>query len=433
MGKNPAAAKAAKKPGARTLEGVNAMPAPTWGWLKISDTRVKVPELAVAGRDAVSVETDEPEVLMYDEHAFDRALEEASHRYEDRRRASAPGDAAHKAQLEAGEVGPLDVPALSRYQEGAIRLEEDLTVEEAFQGGLGHEAGKYLREIAGEPVVIDVARGTSAAVTVRVDGEDGAAAAAAIDVVVGQNASLDLVIALDSPEGGQGLTGWSLNVAALEGARVGITCVQTLDDGYLSLDDTGLLLDERARVDVRHMVLGAGSSYTGLGGDLRGDDSKATISLSYLGAREQVRDFNYTLRHCGRRTECDIQANGVLAGQSKKTLRGTIDLVHGCKGSQGSERETVLLADERVDNKTVPVILCDEDDVMGNHGATIGHVRPEQLLYLGCRGLSKEDAEALFLRAKLEDAALSAPDERIRAGVVRLGNELVDDFEEGIL
>ena len=54
----------------------------------------------------------------------------------------------------------------------------------------------------------------------------------------------------------------------------------------------------------------------------------------------------------------------------------------------------------------------------------------EQLFYLACRGLDQEAAENLFIRAKLEDAALSAPDERIRAGVVRLGNKLVDDFEE---
>ena len=68
-----------------------------------------------------------------------------------------------------------------------------------------------------------------------------------------------------------------------------------------------------------------------------------------------------------------------------------------------------------------PTILCDEDDVAGNHGATIGHVRPEQLFYLESRGVSSEDAEALFIRAKLEDAALSAPDERIRAAILRLG------------
>ena len=90
-------------------------------------------------------------------------------------------------------------------------------------------------------------------------------------------------------------------------------------------------------------------------------------------------------------------------------------LVHGCKGSEGTERETVLIASEGVDNKTVPTILCDEDDVAGNHGATIGHVRPDQLFYLTCRGISPAAAEALFLRAKLEDAALTAPTDDARA------------------
>ncbi len=127
-----------------------------------------------------------------------------------------------------------------------------------------------------------------------------------------------------------------------------------------------------------------------------------------------------------------MNANGVLTGTSKKVLRGTIDLVHGCKGSEGSEQETVLLASEGVDNKTVPTILCDEDDVAGNHGATIGHVRPEQLFYLESRGVSAEAAEALFIRAKLEDAALSAPDERIRASVLRLGEALIPGFTDDI-
>ena len=127
-----------------------------------------------------------------------------------------------------------------------------------------------------------------------------------------------------------------------------------------------------------------------------------------------------------------MDANGVLTGTAKKCLRGTIDLIHGAKGAEGNERETVLLASRGVDNKTIPTILCDEDDVAGNHGATIGHVRPEQLFYAACRGLSQEQTEALFLSAKLEEAALTAPTDEIRAHVIRLGNQIIPDFEEEI-
>lgn len=129
-------------------------------------------------------------------------------------------------------------------------------------------------------------------------------------------------------------------MCAHEYATVNVTCTQTLDDSWIALDDTGLFLDEGARVNVQHIVLGAGASATGLAGDLLGDTAKVTIDTDYLGAREQVRDFNYELRHRGRKTECEIDANGVLTGTSKKVYRGTIDLVHGCKGATGTERET---------------------------------------------------------------------------------------------
>ena len=125
-----------------------------------------------------------------------------------------------------------------------------------------------------------------------------------------------------------------------------------------------------------------------------------------------------------------MQANGVLAGRASKTLRGTIDLVRGCKGAEGTENETVLLIDEGVHNKTVPVILCNEDDVAGNHGATIGHIRDEQLFYLASRGLSQEAAERMFASAIVEQAAIDAPDEASRAGVLRLGEQLAPGFAE---
>ena len=269
-------------------------------------------------------------------------------------------------------------------------------------------------------------------VTVRINGVDGAISAADIQVIAGEHAELDLIVALDSPVIGAGIVGSLLSVVAAEQARVNVTCVQTLDDSWTALDASGFFLDEGARVHVQHTVLGAGKSVTGLASELWGDTSKISVDTDYLAARDQSRDFNYSIRQLGSKTESNMDANGVLTGASKKVLRGTIDLVHGCRGSECTERESVLLANKGVDNKTVPVILCDEDDVAGNHGATIGHVRDEQLFYMACRGISAEEAEQLFITAKLENAAITAPDERIRAGIVRLGNKLVSNFEEEI-
>ena len=154
------------------------------------------------------------------------------------------------------------------------------------------------------------------------------------------------------------------------------------------------------------------------------------MDTRYLGHSDRKLDLNYSLRHHGPKSRCNLQANGVLAGRASKTLRGTIDLVRGCKGAEGAENETVLLVDEGVHNKTVPVILCNEDDVAGNHGATIGHIRDEQLFYLTSRGLSQEAAERMFVAAIVEQAAIDAPDEAAKDAVVRLGERLAPGFAE---
>ena len=393
-----------------TIHHANAMPAPTWHRLKMNDTEIELPAGLAFARQA---EVRCAEKLLEDTKAFDTALAALCATLR-----PADGREIPSATAEAGTTA-IEEPVLSFYQEQALEARY-LSPADVFATGMGDEAREYLEFAAGDPIVFATRPGENECATVRVEGVDGAVNAAAIDVVAAPGSSLALAIALDSPNPGTGVVGTRLRVFAGAGARVDVACVQTLDDAWIALDDTGIVTDERARVTVRHTVLGAGRSYTGLDADVRGNDARLDIDTRYLGHGSQQRDFNYVAHQRGQRTVCNLDANGVLAGESSKTLRGTIELVHGCKGSVGSEQETVLLADERVENRTVPVILCDEDDVAGNHGATIGHVRPEQLLYLASRGISPDDAERLFIAAAYQEAALSATDGRIGTAVSRL-------------
>ncbi len=413
------------------VKHASAMPAPTWSWLRMNDTTIEIPcDLARDG--SVTIEADE---ALTETHAsFERALAELQERLDAARDDVVDERACVRAAQRTEEhLDGLDTPALSAYQRRATLEEVACDVAAAFETGVHVDVRSYLNFLAGSTAVLATEEGEDAAATVRVAGCAGSAAGASVDVVAAPRSTVDLVISLDGDAHGRdaaGLIGSELRVFAGTDARVNVTVYITADASFTVIDDAGYVLDEGARVDVRHIALGGGRTYTGLASDLRGDTARMDIDTRYLASGTEQRDFNYVIRHRGKKTISNMDANGVLTGTSKKVLRGTIDLVHGCKGSEGSERETVLLANRGVDNKTVPTILCDEDDVAGNHGATIGHVRPEQLFYLGCRGLSQEAAEALFVTAKLEDAALGAPDEQIRANVVRLGSALVDDFAD---
>ena len=57
-----------------------------------------------------------------------------------------------------------------------------------------------------------------------------------------------------------------------------------------------------------------------------------------------------------------------------------------------------MLGDDAV-NKTVPLILCAEENVVGNHGATIGQLDADTLFYFESRGIAREQAEEILARA----------------------------------
>lgn len=413
-----------------TIRHASAMPAPTWSWLKMNDVTIQIPD-DLERNCQVEIEAGD---TLDNTTSFEGSVAALQERI-DSARMDKPAD--ERAMITAATgadrgAEELDIPALSTYEHRAVLSEIACDIANDFETGVGADMRAYLNFLAGGTAVLATEEGEEAEATIRVTTHEGEASGASIDIVAAPNSTFSIALSLDSDADAPAFMGSTMRVFAGAGARVNITVYLTASDAVTCVEDSGFVLDEGARVNVRHVVLGGGFTATGLAADLRGDRSRIDVDTSYLASGTQQRDFNYIIRHRGRKTVSNMDANGVLTGTSKKCLRGTIDLIHGAKGAEGNERETVLLASKGVDNKTVPNILCDEDDVAGNHGATIGHVRPDQLFYAACRGLSQEQTEALFLSAKLEDAALQAPNDAVRANVVRLGNQIIPHFEEEI-
>ena len=125
-------------------------------------------------------------------------------------------------------------------------------------------------------------------------------------------------------------------------------------------------------------------------------------------------DMNWLARHTGRKTRSHIQVSGVLSDQAKKCFRGTIDFVRGCAGAKGAETESVLLMGQNQVNQTVPLILCEEEDVDGSHGASIGRLDDKMLFYLASRGISEEKARRLIARSRIDLMKALIPDEKVR-------------------
>lgn len=219
------------------------------------------------------------------------------------------------------------------------------------------------------------------------------------------------------------------------GAKLHLIEMLGVNEDQQHLESVGLEIHQDAAVDVKQYALGGSTIGLGLTANLVGARARLDLNSRYHATHEETLDINHLVRMRGTSTRAQLTESGVLNEAAKKTLRATIDLVRGAKDAQGNEIETVMILGDDVVNKTMPVILCDEDDVAGNHGATIGSVSPEQLDYLAARGLSHQAAEQLFIRALFEDAIINAPEEiSHRVAVERceaeLGAEIAHDYDE---
>ena len=119
----------------------------------------------------------------------------------------------------------------------------------------------------------------------------------------------------------------------------------------------------------------------------------------------EMLDMNYNCDHIERKTDSLIKASGVMKAASIKNSRQTINFIKGCSASKGAESEEVLLLDDDVINKSLPVILCTEEDVEGEHGASIGQPDEDELYYLRSRGLDDETILGMLSSAKILSAA----------------------------
>lgn len=203
-------------------------------------------------------------------------------------------------------------------------------------------------------------------------------------------------------------------IYAEENANINIVKVQLLENKAVQLDDTSYVADDNAKVQFIQLELGGAHVNSGLHVNLNGYKSSFKSNVAYICKENQYLDMNHIVYHFGKKSECNMQVDGTVKDNAAKTYRGTIDFKNGCAGSKGNEMEETLLLSPTAVNKSLPVILCDEEDVEGEHGSTIGRISQDILFYMQTRGISKKEAEELMTRAKVQAVADLIPSDDVK-------------------
>ena len=326
----------------------------------------------------------------------------------------------------------LPLPRLfERIECGMGQEVTDYVESQAFKSDFYNVPARTKRE---EPIIVAVSAAQNQCANTGIIVREGAEATVVIAAFAG-DVDGDAPTGSDANDDALPTSAALTRIVVETGAKLHLIEMLGVNEGQQHLESVGLEIHQDAAVDVKQYALGGSTIGLGLTANLVGAQARLDLNNRYHATHEETLDINHLVRMRGTSTRALLTESGVLNEASKKTLRATIDLVRGAKDAQGNEIETVMILGDDVVNKTMPAILCDEDDVAGNHGATIGSVSPEQLDYLAARGLSHQAAEQMFIRALFEDAIINAPEEiSHRVAVERceaeLGAEIAHDYDE---
>lgn len=196
-------------------------------------------------------------------------------------------------------------------------------------------------------------------------------------------------------EGDKDDTGSVRRFHAMKGARLNIIRVCNKSG------DIFIKADENAIVTYSEVYLYNGIASSKFIVDLDGKNASFTSNAAYMAGEGDVIDIDHSVRHNGEKTISNMAVAISLFDNARKIYRGTIDFRKGCMGAIGHEREEVIMMNEKANSRSLPVILCDEEDVEGDHGATCGRIDDAELFYMQSRGIEIEEAKKIVCAAQI--------------------------------
>jgi len=240
-------------------------------------------------------------------------------------------------------------------------------------------------------------------------------------VVAEPHSRLTLVDEYESPE----REGFSLSNAVAEfivgeGAELRYVNVQGWDTGTYHFSTQRALLGPSA--SLRYVTVGLGSRLSKLRSEaiLEGAGSSSEMLGIFLGERGQRFDAISLQDHRGPHTTSDLLYKAALKDRAQSAYYGVVRVGPEARGSDANQENRNLLLSEHAKADSDPILeILTAEVVRCGHGATVGPVDEEQLFYLQCRGLPREEAQRLLVEAFFTSVIQRVPVVQVRSTLER--------------
>lgn len=246
-----------------------------------------------------------------------------------------------------------------------------------------------------------------------------------IEITANENTKSTVIIKYTSNQESENYHNGIIKAKARKNSELNIVVVNlmnTKSNNFLAIENN---FEENAKVNYTIVDFGGKHSITNYYSNLQGDGCDNQLNTIYLGKENQIFDLNYIGELRGKKSNIDIEVQGALKDTSKKHFKGTIDFKKGCKKATGNENEACMLLSDTAKSIALPMLLCSEEEVEGNHSSSAGKIGEKELFYIMSRGFELKEAMKLMVRARFNQILEKIENEELK-------NQIIDEIEERI-
>ena len=195
-----------------------------------------------------------------------------------------------------------------------------------------------------------------------------------------------------------------------------INLMNTKSNNFLAIEND---FEKNAKINYTIIDFGGKNSITNYYSNLKGDNCDNQLNTIYLGKENQLFDLNYIGELRGKKSNIDIEVQGALKDVAKKHFKGTIDFKKGCKKATGNENEACMLLSDTAKSIALPMLLCSEEEVEGNHSSSAGKIGEKELFYIMSRGFELKEAMKLMVRARFNKILENIKNEELKDEILK--------------
>ena len=290
--------------------------------------------------------------------------------------------------------------------------------------GLSNELTNQVKHGANQKIKLNInntqnkKEKTEAEIDFKFDDEN-AALIDNIEITANENTKSTVIIKYTSNQENESYHNGIIKAKAEKNSELNIVVVNlmnTKSNNFLAIEND---FEENAKINYTIVDFGGKHSITNYYSNLQGDNCDNQLNTIYLGKENQVFDLNYIGELRGKKSNIDIEVQGALKDTSKKHFKGTIDFKKGCKKATGNENEACMLLSDTAKSIALPMLLCSEEEVEGNHSSSAGKIGEKELFYIMSRGFELKEAMKLMVRARFNKILENIKNEELKDEILK--------------